>query len=858
MSNLRDAVSLDEREQLIVGGVSTSVWDHYLTHGLYVPRHYEYLDTLYNIYVQIWFYSRNVIPSTGVNAGRFVSKNYRQLCELVNGLINNRRMKSNSILNAGYSKLWAGKEGVIRQSVLAKRTVNCARSVIVPDPTLAVDQIRLPLMFRERLAVRFVWDVEHLFAVTIDPNAFDDITHIGDGDGDGDGRGRIRIRRWLIANKASIDQIPIGTTVYRRLRVGDQVMVNRQPTLRLQNILGLYVGSFGEPWDHTIGINLALTTGFGADFDGDEMNIWVPQTAAGRRDLDGPLSVSNNRTDEATGTAMIKHSQDVRLGYFLRHKSRIPDNLTLSEIFNHQLAAYEMTTSVGQSLSLTELYVASTQGAAETAETADVPTLDGYVSNGWRTIVDYAKSKGSMRNFNQITGSVGIQYVRDSPVPSVRCVGSGSGGIITGGYLRGLRLGEYVQHCMAARESLISTAILTGKSGYRGRLLNLSMADAATSSVTSSVTSSAAATSTAATSTRPNHRWPGLRAGIFLGQCLTQEQLSSFHQTGQNRICSTLNDTIAFITGRIGGPAMNRICTWNDEPLYSFSAVDGVVEYGIRLGPDSATAATATTATTATATISTPVHVLEAYFIWYFKKYDRVCEIEYYFRFHDKPVMTEFGQAEFVSGDLESVKIRLCETDEIVDSGKRTVLARKILSTMTVVFVADDEFIAWFRRATPGLLLKLLYGGYDPTVVVCSDARLCAATAAMPTTMPITMPAMEAMSPSESPSPSPSPAESESMPRATVRFFLERSPLRVAKKEHIDALLDNLFIDGKYSSITRFGDSYRRKTTIGRASIESGYTQIRDTLYKEAVVEEPIDGCFSSELWMMGIRPSYG
>ena len=69
--------------------------------------------------------------------------------------------------------------------------------------------------------------------------------------------------------------LEIGWTVARQLTDGDLVLMNRQPTLSKRSILAHRVKILKN--DRIFRIPLSVTAGYNADFDGDEMNMHVPQ-----------------------------------------------------------------------------------------------------------------------------------------------------------------------------------------------------------------------------------------------------------------------------------------------------------------------------------------------------------------------------------------------------------------------------------------------------------------------------------------------------------------------------------------------------------------------------------------------------
>ena len=77
-------------------------------------------------------------------------------------------------------------------------------------------------------------------------------------------------------------KLKIGDIVERKLKDGDVVLLNRQPTLHKASMQAQEI--ILRPYK-TIRMNLAITKGFNADFDGDEMNIHVPQSLEAQAEL---------------------------------------------------------------------------------------------------------------------------------------------------------------------------------------------------------------------------------------------------------------------------------------------------------------------------------------------------------------------------------------------------------------------------------------------------------------------------------------------------------------------------------------------------------------------------------------------
>ena len=69
----------------------------------------------------------------------------------------------------------------------------------------------------------------------------------------------------------------------RHIWDGDLVVFNRQPTLHKMSMMGHRVKVL--PWS-TFRMNLSDTSPYNADFDGDVMNLHVPQSMGTRAELE--------------------------------------------------------------------------------------------------------------------------------------------------------------------------------------------------------------------------------------------------------------------------------------------------------------------------------------------------------------------------------------------------------------------------------------------------------------------------------------------------------------------------------------------------------------------------------------------
>jgi DNA-directed RNA polymerase subunit A' len=116
------------------------------------------------------------------------------------------------------------------------------------------------------------------------------------------------------------DLIEPGYTVERQLRDGDVVLFNRQPSLHRMSIMAHRVKVMEG---RTFRLNPAVCPPYNADFDGDEMNMHVPQTEEARAEANILLSVHENILSPRFGGPIIGGIHDHVSGIFmLTHGTR--------------------------------------------------------------------------------------------------------------------------------------------------------------------------------------------------------------------------------------------------------------------------------------------------------------------------------------------------------------------------------------------------------------------------------------------------------------------------------------------------------------------------------------------------------
>ena len=171
------------------------------------------------------------------------------------------------------------KEGRLRGNLMGKRVDFSARTVITADPNLGIEQVGVPRSVAMNLTVPVkvtAYNVAELSALVANgPTEHPGAKHIIRSDGT-----RIDLR--YVKNKSEL-LLAHGWVVERHLRDDDVVLFNRQPSLHKMSIMGHKAKVLD--WS-TFRLNLSCTSPYNADFDGDEMNLHVPQSLPARAEAE--------------------------------------------------------------------------------------------------------------------------------------------------------------------------------------------------------------------------------------------------------------------------------------------------------------------------------------------------------------------------------------------------------------------------------------------------------------------------------------------------------------------------------------------------------------------------------------------
>lgn len=228
----------------------------------------------------------------------------------------------------GFCQRLKGKQGRFRGNLSGKRVDFSARSVISPDPNLRVDQVCVPelvakvLTYPEKVTR---YNRKKLQKLVINgPDNYPGANYLIRRNEDVKRNLRYGDRRKLAKN------LSFGDVVERHLVEGDVVLFNRQPSLHRLSILAHFVTV--KRW-RTFRFNECVCAPYNADFDGDEMNLHVPQTEEARAEAATLMDVKSNLLTPKSGEPIIAATQDFITGsYLITHKDSFYDRAVFTQL----------------------------------------------------------------------------------------------------------------------------------------------------------------------------------------------------------------------------------------------------------------------------------------------------------------------------------------------------------------------------------------------------------------------------------------------------------------------------------------------------------------------------------------------
>ena len=210
-----------------------------------------------------------------------------------------------------------GKEGRFRSNLSGKRVDFSARTVISPDPNLDISEVGVPLDIAMRLSIPekvTLWNLDEMRKLVINgPEKYPGTLYVVRPDGK-------RIRLEFVADREKVAEVlEPGFIIERHLRNGDVALFNRQPSLHRMSIMAHYVHVL--PYK-TFRLHLCVCPPYNADFDGDEMNLHIPQSEEAQTEARLLMQVQDQILSPRFGGPIIGAIRDfITAAYLFTRKS---------------------------------------------------------------------------------------------------------------------------------------------------------------------------------------------------------------------------------------------------------------------------------------------------------------------------------------------------------------------------------------------------------------------------------------------------------------------------------------------------------------------------------------------------------
>nr|AJA90757.1 DNA-directed RNA polymerase IV largest subunit [Cycas revoluta] len=192
----------------------------------------------------------------------------------------------------------------VKDTLLGKRSNLSFRMTAIGDPNIEIDEISIPFSVAENLticeAINFInWGKLKEYVDHILP------------------------KRWLpfIRRNGSLlpishsTQLEIGDILYRELKSGDLIVINRPPSVHRHSLIALRVKL--QQFESIISINPLMCSPFGADFDGDCLHGFIPQSVKCKAEACELMTLPQQMINSQGGQSLIALTHDSLLAAHL-------------------------------------------------------------------------------------------------------------------------------------------------------------------------------------------------------------------------------------------------------------------------------------------------------------------------------------------------------------------------------------------------------------------------------------------------------------------------------------------------------------------------------------------------------------
>jgi len=271
-------------------------------------------DDLTHIYMNILKTNNMLKDKIASNANPIIIDKYHQILQYYVAMIANNKATGASPIGQPsgrplqcISGRLNTKTGRVRGNLMGKRVDFSARSVITGDPNLSIRQLGVPMKIAKNITK----------PVTVNDRNRNFLTKlVQNGPDVYPGAKMLERKNGHTIHLRYVDRMSLrldnGDKVHRHMMDGDYVLFNRQPSLHKMSMMCHEV-KIMEKGD-TFRFNVAVTAPYNADFDGDEMNMHMPQSIPAEVELMYLPAVTQQLISPSKNSPIIGIFQDSLLG----------------------------------------------------------------------------------------------------------------------------------------------------------------------------------------------------------------------------------------------------------------------------------------------------------------------------------------------------------------------------------------------------------------------------------------------------------------------------------------------------------------------------------------------------------------
>ncbi len=304
------------------------------------------------------------------------------------------------------------KEGRFRHNLAGKRVNYSARTVISPDPKIKFNEVGIP----ESVAIELTvpervteWNKEWLKdLIKKGPESYPGANYVLRPDGK---KKRITDE----TKEVLLDELDVGFIVERHLIDGDVTLFNRQPSLHRMGIMCHKVRVLPG---RSFRLNPAVCTPYNADFDGDEMNLHIPQTEESRAEAEMLMSVQNHIISPKNGLNIIGSIEDAVTGiYLLTNDLELDKSSAVSLLMSAGVDDLNKMSSFGETVNGKDIFSVilpdNIEYLGESRRKEDVVIKKGKLLKGVIDRASIGEEKGGLirRIYAKYGEEVGIEFL---------------------------------------------------------------------------------------------------------------------------------------------------------------------------------------------------------------------------------------------------------------------------------------------------------------------------------------------------------------------------------------------------------------------------------------------------------------